>query len=172
MASSDLEIVRAGRDRIGDLEPLFAALNDHQVRVAPRLADLEPRPAHEAWERRRAKYENWLSKPGAFLLLAQQDARAVGYAVASIGEGYDGWLSPERVGDLHDFAVLPEMRGRGIGSVLMDAVEDELRAAGVDHCRLRVISRNVDAVRFYERRGMTVVSHIMLGRVDTEEKPS
>src|SRR4051812_36532295 len=114
MASSEVTIVRAGRERIGDLEPLFSALNDHQLGVAPMLADLPPRPAGDAWERRRAKYESWLSKPGAFLLLAEEGARAVGYAVVSIGEGYDGWLSPERVADLHDFAVLPEMRGRGI----------------------------------------------------------
>jgi ribosomal protein S18 acetylase RimI-like enzyme len=166
MSCPGVRIVRAGRERIPDLKPLFGALNEHQVGVAPTLADLEPRSADQAWQRRRAKYETWLSKPAAFLLIAEQDDEAVGYAVVSIGEGYDGWHSSDGIGDLHDFVVLPEMRGRGIGTILMDAVEDELRAAGVEHCRLRVIGRNVDAVRFYEQRGMEVVSHIMLGRLD------
>lgn len=161
--------MRAGRERIPDLKPLFDALNEHQVGVAPTLADLGPRSADQAWQRRRAKYEAWLSKPAAFLMIAEQDEQAVGYAVVSIGEGYDGWHSPEGIGDLHDFVVLPEMRGRGIGTILMDAVEGELRDAGVEHCRLRVIARNADAVRFYEQRGMEVVSHIMLGRLDNSE---
>lgn len=165
MSSPDVTIARAGADRIADLEPLFGALNDHQVGVAPTLADLPPRAGSDAWRRRRAKYEEWLSKPGAFLLIAEQDAHSVGYAVVSLGEGYDGWRSPERVADLHDFAVLPDVRGCGIGTMLMNAVERELLAAEVEYCRLRVIARNVDAVRFYEQRGMTVVSHIMLGRL-------
>ncbi len=98
--------------------------------------------------------------------MAELHGRSVGYAVVSLGEGYDGWSSPECVGDLHDFAVHPDVRSRGVGTLLMDAVERELLAAEVEYCRLRVIARNVDAVRFYERRGMSVVSHIMLGRLD------
>lgn len=163
----DITIVLAGAERISDIEPLFVALNEHQVRVAPTLAGLRPRPAGDAWGRRRARYETWLSEPGAFLLIAEQDSRPIGYAVVSLGEGYDGWHSPERVGEVHDFAVLPDMRGRGVGTMLMNAVEHEFLAADAEYCRLRVIAQNVDAVRFYEQRGMVVVSHIMLGRIST-----
>lgn len=164
----EVRIVRAGRERIPDLEPLFGALHDHQVRVAPTLTNFENRSADEAWLRRRAKYEKWLGEPGAFVLLAEGGGRAVGYALVSLGGGYDSWHSPERIGDVHDLAVLPDARGRGIGMMLMDAVEDELRSVGVTHCRLRVIARNHDAIEFYERRGMSRVSTIFLQPIGRE----
>jgi ribosomal protein S18 acetylase RimI-like enzyme len=162
----EVRIVRAGPERIPDLEPLFGVLHEHQVRSAPRLTDFEARAADEAWQRRRSKYEKWLAEPGAFVLFAETSMRAVGFALVSIGTGYDGWYSPERIGDVHDLAVLPDARGRGVGTMLMDAVEDELRAGGVSHCRLRVIARNTDAIQFYERRGMSRVSTIFLQRID------
>ncbi len=47
----------------------------------------------------------------------------------------------------------------------MDAVERELLERGVRAFRVLVIARNDDARRFYERRGMVPVSHVLLGRV-------
>ena len=165
MIEAGITITHAGAERVPDLEPLFYALNEHQTAVAPTLADLPARPAHEAWQRRRAKYEHWLAKPGAFLLIAEHESQPIGFALLSLGEGYDGWRSPERIADLHDFAVLPDKRRQGVGTILMEAVEAELLAARISYCRLRVISKNLDAVHFYEARGMAVVSHIMLGRI-------
>lgn len=164
VGEAGVTISRAGIERVPELEPLFHALNDHQTRVAPTLANLPPRASHEAWLRRRTKYEQWLEKPGAFLLVAEHP-EPIGFALVSLGEGYDGWQSPERIADLHDFTVLPEKRRRGVGTMLMDAVEAELLAAGISYCRLRVIGKNLDALRFYEARGLTVVSHIMLGNI-------
>ena len=48
----------------------------------------------------------------------------------------------------------------------MDAVEQELVRIGVSELRLLVIAPNAEAIRFYERRGLTTVSQVMLGRVD------
>ena len=142
-----------------------------QVQAAPTLAGMDARPESEAWPRRRKSYGEWLGKPGAFVLIAEREESPVGYALVSIGDGYQGWNSPERIADLHDIAVLPNQRGQGIGTALMDSVELELRAAGLLVYRLRVIARNTDALGFYERRGMTVVSHILLGQVAPPTDP-
>lgn len=49
--------------------------------------------------------------------------------------------------------MLPEPRGAGIGSALLDAVDDEFARLGVDDQMIGVLPGNVDAVRLYERRG-------------------
>ena len=51
-----------------------------------------------------------------------------------------------------------EHRGLGIGSTLIDSIEDRARAAGSTRLSLDVSTRNEGARRLYERRGMTVES--------------
>jgi hypothetical protein len=48
----------------------------------------------------------------------------------------------------------------------MDAVEEQLAGLGVRELRLLVIPPNADALDFYGARGMTTVSHVLMGRVD------
>lgn len=97
---NDVRIVRAGAERLADIEPLWKGLQEHHAAVAPTLGGLEARTPEEAWERRRVKYELWLDDPDAFLLLAERDGRAVGYALVTLGEGSQGWAAGERVADV------------------------------------------------------------------------
>ena len=50
-------------------------------------------------------------------------------------------------------AVFPEVRGLGIGTMLLDLAEQNARATGIEHVTLMVGSFNTGARRFYERRG-------------------
>lgn len=160
-----MEIVSAGPERLDELEPLWKALHAHHGSLAPRLAGREIRSPDEAWTLRRRQYEAWLAEPDAFCLLAVLDGRAVGYAMVTLGSGLQGWSVGPRVADLQSLSVLPEARGAGVGTRLMDAVDDALRRLGVEDLRLLVISDNQEAIHFYERRGLTTISHVMLGRV-------
>jgi len=54
------------------------------------------------------------------------------------------------------FAVDEGLRGRGIGSELMDAMERRARAAGSKRLILNVAAKNQGARRFYSRRGLAV----------------
>lgn len=56
------------------------------------------------------------------------------------------------------FAVDRELRGQGIGSTLMDCIEDRARSSGSRRLSLDVVARNKSARRLYERRGFTVES--------------
>jgi ribosomal protein S18 acetylase RimI-like enzyme len=171
---AEIAITLGGRECIHDLEDLFAVLHEHQTAAAPTLAGMPARTTADTWPRRRAHYEEWLARPGAFVLVASRAERRVGYAVVSLTGGYQGWASSDRIGEVHDIAVLPTEQGQGIGSALMDRVEHELEQAGVREYRLNVIAANTSAVHFYERRGMTLISHVMLGRIDarTRSEPS
>ena len=57
---------------------------------------------------------------------------------------------------LQAIAVDEELRGMGIGSALVDSIEDRARAAGSTHLCLDVAAKNEAARRFYEGRGMGV----------------
>jgi len=59
---------------------------------------------------------------------------------------------------LQAIAVDKELRGDGVGSVLMDCFEEGARASGSTRLSLDVSARNEGARRFYERRGMTIGS--------------
>jgi len=56
-------------------------------------------------------------------------------------------------------AVDKELRGEGIGSTLIDSIEDRAVASGSTRLALDVSAKNEGSCRLYERRGMTVESH-------------
>lgn len=59
---------------------------------------------------------------------------------------------------LLSIAVDKELRGEGVGSALIDSIEDRARASGSRRLSLDVSAKNEGARRLYERRGMTVES--------------
>jgi ribosomal protein S18 acetylase RimI-like enzyme len=151
-----VEIVRAGAARIPDLQPLWESLSQHHAQIAPELRVLgEVRPAAESWAVRRGLYEDWLKGPDAFVLIAEVEATPVGYAVVHIRGPEETWATGDRVAQLETLAVLPGHRGQGIGSALVDRLHSELRSEGVRQLVVSVIASNADAVRFYERLGLT-----------------
>jgi ribosomal protein S18 acetylase RimI-like enzyme len=149
-------IVEVPEERFNDLEPLWRALYDHHNEVTPHLCD-RVRPFERAWESRRRTESAWLkSEPDSFVLAAQDSARFVGYAFVRVrsGAGFaESWSVSDPLADLATLSVLPEFRGRGIGSALMDAVESRLKEMGIADMAIGVIATNNEAIPFYERRG-------------------
>lgn len=60
---------------------------------------------------------------------------------------------------LYSFRVKPAYRGMGLGTRVMEIVEDDLRARGFSSVTLNVAKDNLDAQRLYERRGYQRVAH-------------
>ena len=59
---------------------------------------------------------------------------------------------------LQTIAVDKELRGDGVGAVLMDSYEERARASGSTRLSLDVSAKNEGARRFYERRGWNLES--------------
>ena len=116
--------------------------------------DVPVRYRGASWERRRASYREWLASPGSFCLVAEEAGAAVGYALVRLEPGNDTWETDDPQAGLETLAVLPEARGRGIGTELMDAVDGELDRLGVRDLMVVVAAANEDALRFYRARGM------------------
>lgn len=56
-------------------------------------------------------------------------------------------------------AVDPKLRGRGIGSLLMDEAERNSRASGCSRLQLFVNDSNVKGIHFYVKKGFTIVHY-------------
>lgn len=59
---------------------------------------------------------------------------------------------------LQAIAVDKQLRGDGLGALLMDSLEQQARESGAKRLSLDVSAGNQGAIRFYERRGMTIES--------------
>ncbi len=91
-----------------------------------------------------------MSHPNALVLLAFVSGDPVGTAVCIWGFST---FAGKRLINIHDLAVLPDFRGRGVGRALL--AEVERRARERDCCRitLEVNDANDGAKRLYEATG-------------------
>ncbi|MEA2418767.1 MAG: hypothetical protein QOE60_973 [Thermoleophilaceae bacterium] len=161
-----MRIVRAGIERIDELQPLWESLHEHHATVAPHMTQLGPvRRPDESWAVRRELYQDWLTEPDAFVLLAEVDDQPIGYALVHLRGPEETWQTGERIGVLETLSVLPDERGRGIGTALFERIYAELRGLGVRELEVAVISKNAKALRFYERHGLLPFTVSYMGRV-------
>lgn len=77
------------------------------------------------------------------MLLAELGGEPVGYALVRIVDGFHSFGPDERIASVETLSVLPEARGRGVWSALMDAAEREL--AEVDVGRLKLAGQVVSS---------------------------
>ncbi len=84
------------------------------------------------------------------LLLALESGHPVGVAVCFLGFST---FSAQPLLNLHDLAVLPAYRGRGIGRALLGAVDERARQRGCCKVTLEVREDNHPARALYKRSG-------------------
>ncbi|EZP82139.1 putative acetyltransferase [Novosphingobium resinovorum] len=113
------------RDPMGGGEPLS---DDVRERLVPALAQV----------------------PGAFVLLACLDGEAVG--IANCFTGFSTFAARPLV-NIHDIAVAPGHRGKGIARALFAAIEAEALARGACKITLEVLSGNQRAKELYASLG-------------------
>jgi ribosomal protein S18 acetylase RimI-like enzyme len=87
---------------------------------------------------------------GARVFLAFEAERPLGVAVCLIG--FSSFRGKPLI-NIHDIAVSPEARGKGIGRELMEAVEADARALGCCKVTLEVRSDNTRAMNLYRSVG-------------------
>jgi len=88
--------------------------------------------------------------PMAFVLFGRIDEKIVGAAVCVFS--FSTFAGRPSV-NLHDFSVLPEAQGRGVGTALLEELERRAREKNAAKITLEVVSTNESATRLYERFG-------------------
>jgi ribosomal protein S18 acetylase RimI-like enzyme len=152
----DITVATGEVTDIDSLEPLWLAVHHQHERAMPELAPYVSDAT--TWRERRALYVQLFAERDPVLLLVRDDDRVVGYglayAMAAAGTWLaDTWATGELVGEIESLSVLPEYRGRGLGSRLLDELHLRLRQQGVTDVILGVLPGNADAIRLYERHG-------------------
>ena len=93
-----------------------------------------------------------LDEPSVAVLVAEENGEVVGYAYTGL-EGRDYMSLRGPAGVLHDIAVEPDRRGRGIGRALLDAALVFLKERGAPRVVLSTADRNEPAQRLFASAG-------------------
>jgi ribosomal protein S18 acetylase RimI-like enzyme len=163
--------LRFGRHEVLDsLEPLWLSMLDHHIEIG--AAGLPVVNRDLSWPRRRHFYTELLEQPETVVVTASRERSLVGYCVAHVRHGADDtWPTGDVIGEIESVAVLASERGRGIGTLLLDAAEAHLAAHGADDVTLAVVVGNASAIAFYERRGMAPITVNMLRLRSNPDRP-
>jgi GNAT superfamily N-acetyltransferase len=145
----NVRIFKAGRDRLSEIKPLWAALHAYHTWLNQ---DVATRDVDDSWRRRRAQYERWFDDGSATLFLAG-NATLCGYLMLRVAEGLPTWSVGERIAEVETLSLVGPARGRGIGQALIAAARLEARTQGIVTLSVAVAITNEGARRFYEREG-------------------
>jgi GNAT superfamily N-acetyltransferase len=138
MAAVDWEVRRATVDDAAEIARL---LHDFNVEFAT------PSPGADVLE---ARLRTLLAAPTTFAILAGVPAHAVALVTLRTNVWYDG-----AVALLDEMYVVPERRGEGIGSAVLEQMLKVAIDIGVDLVEINVDEIDVDAQRFYRRHGFS-----------------
>jgi len=139
----DLQIYQANladaRDSAGIVDILNSYASDPKGGGRPLAADVKGRLIGMLREH-----------PTTLVLIAAVDAEPVGVAVCFFGMST---FRARPLVNIHDLAVLPGYRGRGVGRALLGAVEEHARRRGCCKLTLEVQDDNAPARTLYQRFG-------------------
>ena len=104
-------------------------------------------------------YESLLADMPESFLVAENGGRFVGYIMCKSEFGFSNFkkLGFVKKGHVVSVAVLDEFRGNGIGSALVEEAFKGVNEKQCDEMYLEVRCSNTDAVRLYEKLGMSVL---------------
>ena len=152
-ASIRVPIDTVARNEIDTLAPLWHSLHRHPQAVAPGLG---PFVAHDAsWDVVRPLLA--ATAADGLLLRAGPGDQPTAMASVSIARDdplwADTWITGRDVAEIKLLVVDESARGSGLGSALLDALDDRLATAGAHDQAIGTIAPNTAAIRLYERRG-------------------
>ena len=140
---SDMTIIEADLDHPAHQEAIVALLNAYArdpMGMGRDLPDAVQRRLLPALQQH----------PTTLVFLAFQSSEPIGIAVCFLGFST---FAAQPLINIHDLAVLPEYRGRGVGRQLLEQVEQKGRQLGCCKLTLEVREDNHPAQHLYQRVG-------------------
>lgn len=144
------EIVASEIER---LKPLWLSLHHHHKSVAPQLAPFVD--DETSWANRKRQYAEVFAGE-YFGNIASIDGKDVGYLICAKRpmQWQATFAIPSMLWELVTIVVVPEQRGKGVGKLLLDAMDDHIQTSDSQTQLIGVIPNNEQAVSLYKRRGL------------------
>ncbi|MHA3684940.1 GNAT family N-acetyltransferase [Leucobacter sp. HY1908] len=159
-SSAPIRVDLGGPELLPDVQPVWDAVLDTLPTAG--AAGLSLQPVRESWPLRLARYERVFERQPAFVLVARQGEQVIGYALAYADDPIDE-VSDGPVVTLESLAVLPEMRGQGLGGWLLEEAESEgIEQWGAQASALEVLAGTESADDFYARAGFVEMGETWL----------
>lgn len=135
-------------NEVDRLYSLVAALSEHHNQVSVNFKGIYPsRPYEETLKAFGENLENGKSR----IAVVETDDRIAGFCKVDING---------KKGKLDYLAVLPEYRGNGYGTMLMDWAMAQFRENFVKQVEVKVVDGN-DAIHLYEKYGFKMNAHLL-----------
>jgi len=98
------------------------------------------------------RFNTLLARDDVAVVLADDSGRAVGFALLTLRPTpyYDGSFA-----QLEELYVVPALRDRGIGTLILKMAIETVRARGASEMHINVDEIDEDTRRFYERHGFS-----------------
>jgi ribosomal protein S18 acetylase RimI-like enzyme len=155
-------------EELDSLRGLWLALHHHHRQVSSFDGFVTDDGA--SWARRRATYADWLAEGESLMLVAHANSQPVGYLTARLQAGPDDTFAVgAQYAELYSLSVHPRARSSGVGSRLLDELDRRLKQRGIQDLSVAVLIDNVDALRFYRRRGLEPVE-VVLWRIGADRR--
>ncbi len=127
------------RTRSGDAEDLDALLDlDERVFATDRMS--------------RRSLRHFLTSPTSQVIVAERDGVVAGYALVLFRPN-------SAIARLYSIAVVPDCKGCGVGSALLEAAEHAAVRCNCSHLRLEVHEKNQRAIELYRKCGYRQFGH-------------
>jgi ribosomal protein S18 acetylase RimI-like enzyme len=159
-APSQAKVRPATHHDIPEIVAIWGELAQYHTSLDPSFA-----PSARWQDEYRQFIRALIGRDDALAVVAVSEEQIVGYAVGRISM-LPGFFERRRRGYIHDVVTREPFRRRGIGTGLVDALLEWMRAGGVTTVELTVSTRNHDAVRFWSRRGFS--AYMVHMKRDTE----
>lgn len=143
MRQLSVEVMDADLANEAHAQALLAVLDSYATDAMGGGAPLDP-------EVRRSLIPTLREQTNALVLLAFAEGAAVG--LANCFYGFSTFAARPLL-NVHDLAVLPAFRGRGVGRALLAAVDERARARGCAKVTLEVREDNAPARGLYQAHG-------------------
>jgi ribosomal protein S18 acetylase RimI-like enzyme len=150
-------------EQIESLEKLWLTLHRHHQSVGTELSPYVDE-AH-SWKRRREFYLDCLAQPDSFARGAYAGKGLVGYALVRVERAStmwtDTWVAGDTTAEIESLIVDPTHRGLGVGTRLLDAIDEELARLGIVDVVVGALPGNSQVLDLYRRRGFAPTWLIM-----------
>jgi len=156
VSRGDVDIRRAGAGDVELIAPMERALDRH-LSASPAFLPL--------LQSRRTVLENWLADEKHTLLVASRDREAVGYLRFQPSECLVLPTSAETTVSITGAYTREDLRGTGIGTVLLQAGLQWAGSAGYTHCSVDFESANLPGSRFWLGH-FESITHSLMRRID------